>query len=112
MNRVHKGHEGHSVGVRHSGWYCDSCDHPVEHAPDICLDCYGYGWKRRMTSIYNPQPGKKYRCGKCKGTGKQKPTPCVTCGAPSTIYTSKLDPNPHSRATHHCLDCYTKASIQ
>ena len=98
------GHEGHRITNRFSGLWCDTCVRPIEFEPELCHSCLGRGWNRRMTSMYSGRQGKPYRCGNCKGTGKQKPVPCVDCGEPGTILTGHIRAIP----SVHCVACYDK----
>ena len=103
MNLIHQNHEGHVITNRYSGPWCDTCVGPIQHDAEWCQECWGTGTKRRMASIYNG-PGKTYRCGMCKGSGKREAIPCVECQAPGVIYTAQIN----SKPSHYCSACYTE----
>jgi DnaJ-class molecular chaperone len=104
-------HEGHKITMRHSSWFCDTCQEAFKYAPDHCLDCNGRGWNRRMTSMYRGNVGKPYKCGKCKGSGKIAPKSCNFCFNQANYFTAQFNRSAFGEEQgpirHFCESCYS-----
>lgn len=108
-------HKGHRLTNRFSAPWCDTCALPIFHAADWCEECYGAGVKRRMANTQHGYPkGKRYNCGKCKGTGVCKPIPCNYCETVGEIVVTQIAWG--TKPVPTCRDCYfneiEKASLE
>jgi hypothetical protein len=99
-------HDGHRITNRFSAPWCDTCMVPIFHDSTWCAECYGRGYKRRMSNLYNGQGGKRYNCGACKGTGACKPIPCHYCGVPGQIVIASGIEGVASVPLPTCRGCY------